>query len=316
LSQITVIGAGNVGSTIAYTLMLSNLVSRMVLVDIDQDKAEGEAMDLAHGVFFTKPVEITAGDYSMTAGSQLVIIAAGANQKPGETRLDLITKNLVILKEILTQVRNYCPDSIYLIVTNPVDILTWKAADLLDLPIGKVIGSGTVLDSSRFRYLIGQNCGVDPRNVHAYVMGEHGDSEVLAWSIVEIAGIPLDVFCKTCGKNCGEEWRKQVDAKVRNAAYEVINRKGATYYAISLATRRIVEAVLRNENSMLTVSVPLRHAFGQEEICFSMPWIVNENGATRNFKPDVAPEEEAALFRSAELLKQVRETAMYSLSPV
>ena len=204
VKKITIVGAGFVGSTTAYTLMISGLVSELVLIDVNRDKAEGEVMDMNHGMQFVRPVRIQHGDYSACAGSDIIIITAGASQKPGETRMDLIHKNTAIFKNIISEIKKYSNDCILLIVTNPVDILTYVAWKLSGFPKNKVIGSGTVLDTARFRYLLGNHAGIDPRNVHAYIIGEHGDTEVAAWSLTNIAGIPMDSYCDDCNRCQGQ----------------------------------------------------------------------------------------------------------------
>jgi len=254
IKKVTVVGAGFVGSTTAYTLMLSGLISEIVLIDINAKKADGEVMDLNHGMPFVRPVEIYRGDYKDCAGSDIVIITAGANQKEGETRIDLVKRNTEVFKNIINEIVKYNNDCILLVVTNPVDILTYVTYKLSGFPKNKVIGSGTVLDTARFRYLLSEHVKVDARTVHAYIIGEHGDTEVAAWSLANIAGIPMDRYCDECHQ-CEEQIsRNKIYESVKNAAYEIIRNKGATYYAVALAVRRIVEAIVRNENSILTVS--------------------------------------------------------------
>ncbi|WP_277995633.1 L-lactate dehydrogenase [Desulfitibacter alkalitolerans] len=302
-SKISIIGTGMVGSSIAYALMISGLTSRLVLVDIDEKRAQGEAMDLSHSASFIKPIKITAGDYADCKGSQIVIIAAGANQKPGETRLELTNRNVEVLNSIIKPLSKHCPDSIVLLVSNPVDILTYVTHKSGYFKNGRVIGSGTVLDTSRFRYLIGQHCQVDPRSVHAYVLGEHGDSEVLTWSSASIGGMKLLDFCRLA-PGANENWKKDIDYKVRKAAYEIITRKGSTYYAIGMATKRIVEAILRNEKSVLTVSAMINNAYGISDVCLSLPTIVGSRGIIRTFEPKLSTEEITELQRSADTLKK------------
>src|SRR6056297_2307891 len=245
-NKIAVIGAGGVGATTAYALMVQGVGSEIVLIDLNKDKAEGEAMDLRHGASFVNPVDIYAGDYEDLADAKLIIITAGAAQKPGETRLDLIKKNTGIFKNIVSSITEYNQDGIILVVTNPVDILTYLTYKLSGFPANRVIGSGTVLDSSRFRSLLSKNCGVAASNVHGYIIGEHGDSEVPVWSLTNIAGTKLDNYCPICTEDCSNNNRQKIADKVRNAAYEIIERKGATYYAIALAVTRIARSILRN----------------------------------------------------------------------
>lgn len=306
--KVAVVGAGFVGSTTAYTLMLSGLVSELVLIDINKEKAEGEVMDMNHGMPFVRPVDIYIGDYRDCAGADIVIITAGANQKPGETRIDLVKKNTEIFKGIINQILKYNTDCILLVVTNPVDILTYVTYKLSGFPKNRVIGSGTVLDTSRFRYLIGQKVGVDPRNVHAYIIGEHGDTEVPTWSLANIAGIPMEKYCKNVDMCLGEPTRKEIFDNVKNAAYHIINKKGATYYAVALAVRRIVEAIVRNENSILTVSSLIEGQYGINDICISLPTLVNRQGIVNILDIPISDQELALLTKSASTLKEVADT--------
>jgi len=306
--KVAVVGAGFVGSTTAYTLMLSGLVSELVLIDINKEKAEGEVMDMNHGMPFVKPVDIYMGDYKDCAGADIVVITAGANQKPGETRIDLVKKNTEIFKGIIDQVLKYNTECILLVVTNPVDVLTYVTYKLSGFPKNRVIGSGTVLDTSRFRYLIGEKVGVDPRNVHAYIIGEHGDTEVPTWSLANIAGIPMERYCKNVDMCLGEPSRKEIFDNVKNAAYHIINRKGATYYAVALAVRRIVEAIVRNENSILTVSSLIEGQYGINDICISLPTLVNRQGIVNILDIPISNEELALLTKSASTLKEVADT--------
>ncbi len=303
-NKISIIGAGFVGATTAYTLMLSGLVSELVLVDVNKDKAEGEAMDLSHGMPFIRPVKVSAGDYEDCADSSIVIITAGANQKPRETRIDLVKKNTEVFKTIIPELIKYCQESILLVVTNPVDILTYVTYKLSGFNKTKVIGSGTVLDTSRFKSLLGDHVGVDARNVHTYVLGEHGDTEVATWSITNIAGMSMEAFCETC-RTCEGSTKVKLFEDVRKAAYHVIERKGATYYAVALTIRRIVEAILRDENSILTVSSLVAGIYGLEEVCLSLPTIVNSRGICNVLELELSESEKKALLNSANSLREV-----------
>lgn len=305
--KVSIIGAGFVGSTTAYTLMMSGVISEIVLVDVNTAKAEGEVMDLNHGMPFARPVKITTGGYKDCAGSSIVIIAAGANQKPGETRIDLVQRNTDIFRSIIKEIVQYCKDSIILVVTNPVDILTYVTYRLSGFPKNRVIGSGTVLDSARFRYLLGEHVNIDPRNIHGYIIGEHGDTEVAAWSMTNIAGMSIETFCEKCG-TCGGRQRQEIFERVRHAAYEIIERKGATYYAVALAVRRIVEAILRNENSILTVSSLMEGQYGLTNVCLSLPCIVNSNGVEKVLCSDLKKNEEEAFVKSGQSLIEVIRT--------
>lgn len=303
--KVGIIGAGNVGSTACYALMIGGLVSEIVLLDINKDRARGEALDLSHGASFVKPVRIRAGSYEDLSGSRIIIIAAGVAQEPGETRLDLVHKNAAVFGNIIPQALQYCPEAIYLVVTNPVDILTYVTLKLSGLPPSKVIGSGTVLDSSRFRFLLSQHCGVDARNVHAHVVGEHGDTEVLVWSEANIAGIPFTEYCRYCERQCPPNWQQEVTDRVRKAAYEIINLKGATYYAVGLAITRIVEAIIRDEHSVLTVSGLVSGQHGVADIALSLPCIVTAQGIEKTLPLPMNSEELAAFRHSADTLKEV-----------
>ena len=305
IKKITIIGAGFVGSTTAYTLMLSGLVSELVLIDVNTEKAEGEVMDLNHGMPFVRPVRISSGNYSDCAGSDIIILSAGANQKPGETRLDLVHKNTDIFKSIISEVVKYNRDCILLVVTNPVDILTYVTYRISGFPKSKVIGSGTVLDTARFKYLLGDHINIDARNVHAYIIGEHGDSEVPAWSLTNIAGIPMDKYCETCSRcNTGIS-KHQIYNDIRNSAYEIIARKGATYYAVALAVRRIVEAIVRDENSILTVSSLMEGNYGLSDVCLSLPTIVDRSGINQVLDVPLNEQEIEAFIKSGNSMKEI-----------
>ncbi|MFZ5633811.1 MAG: L-lactate dehydrogenase [Bacillota bacterium] len=303
--KIAVVGAGSVGSASAYALMISGLVSEMALVDIDKKRAEGEAMDLAHGASFVSPINIYAGDYDDCHDADIIIFSAGANQKPGETRLDLIQKNLKVLRETLPLIIRPGGDAILLMVSNPVDVLTYAALRITGLPPNRVMGSGTVLDSSRFRFLISEKCRVEARNIHAYVVGEHGDSEVPLWSLANIAGIGVEDFCRMHGEPCLD--RAAISDQVRRAGYEIIERKGATYYAIGLAVRRMCESIIRDENSILTVSGLIDGEYGIHDVCLSLPSMVNRAGRVRTLAVPLSEEEERALRHSANVLKESME---------
>lgn len=306
IQKAAIIGTGFVGSTTAFTLMMSGLFSELVLIDINETKAKGEAMDLNHGMPFARPVRIYQGSYADCHDADIIIITAGANQKEGETRLDLVHKNTAIFKSIVSGVTQYTgPDnSLLLVVTNPVDILTHVTAKISGWPAQKVIGSGTVLDTARFRYLIGEHVGVDTRNIHGYILGEHGDTELPAWSLTTIAGMPMEEYCNTC-RDCGGENRDEIFRKVKNAAYEIITAKGATYYAVALAVRRIVEAIMRDEHSILTVSSLLTGQYGISDVCISVPCVVDRNGINRVLEVPLSEKEKKMLHHSADTLKGV-----------
>ena len=307
IQKVTVIGAGFVGSTTAYTLMLNGLFSELVLIDINATKAKGEAMDLNHGLPFAKPVNIYQGSYEDSKDSDLIIITAGANQKEGETRIDLVHKNTAVFKSIISEIIKYnSPENtLLLVVTNPVDILTYVTWKLSGFPLNRVLGSGTVLDTARFKYLIGQHAGVDTRNVHGYILREHGDTELPAWSLTSIAGMTMDTYCATCNEcdNCNE--LDKIFNEVKNSAYEIINAKGATYYAVALAVARIVEAIIRDEHSILTVSSILQGQYGISDVAISVPTVVDRNGINRVLEVPLSENEQKLLNHSAETLKNI-----------
>ena len=308
-TKISIIGAGYVGSTTAFTLMTSGLASEIVIVDINKEKAEGEALDLSHGLSFIKPVDIKSGTYADTIDSDIVIITAGSNRKPGETRLDLIDKNYNIFKSIVPEIVKFNPNAILLVVSNPVDILTYITYKLSGFPSERVIGSGTVLDTSRLKYTLSQDFSVDARNIHSYIIGEHGDSEIATWSSTSIAGMHLSEYCDTMCTVCDDTYKEAVVDDVRNAGREVIKKKGATYYAISLAIRRIVESILRGENSILTVSTLLKGEYGLKDIYMGVPSIVGSSGVKKILQIPLNEEELSALRSSAETLKNSLTTA-------
>lgn len=281
IRKCAVIGCGYVGATTAFALLQSGLFSEMVLIDQNRKKALGEAMDLSHSVPFVKPVEVVAGDYPDLADCALVIITAGAGQAPGETRLDLVHKNVAIFHSIIPQIIRYNRDCILLVVSNPVDILTYVTLRLSGFPPQRVIGSGTVLDTSRLKFLLGAHFEVDPRNVHAFMIGEHGDTELPVYSSANVSGIDFDHFCQSCDRSCDQETLRRIYEEVKNSAYRVIENKGATYYAIALAVLRIVEALMRDEHSVLTVSVLPEGHYDLNDLCIGLPAIVGRRGIER-----------------------------------
>lgn len=299
--KVSVIGAGFVGSTTAFSLMQSSVVNEIVLVDINKDKAEGDILDMSHGVPFLKPVKMVAGDYKDVAGSKVIIITAGANQKPDETRLDLLKKNTAIFKSIVEELKKYIDENtVILVVTNPVDILTYFTYKVSGFPKNMVIGSGTVLDTARFRYKLAEQTGVDARNVHAYILGEHGDSEFPVWSGTTIGTMPLEEYCADCD-NIDKD---AIFNDVKNAAYSIIEKKGATYYAVALAVKRIVECILRDENSILTVSTCIDGEYGLDGLCISVPTVVGAKGAKRVVEINLSASELKMLRDSSTVLKK------------
>lgn len=303
--KVVIVGAGHVGATFAYALAQSGVADEIALIDLNRELAQGQVLDLSHGRFFFPSVYIHAGNSEDYADAQVIVITAGAGQKPGESRLDLLQKNARIMRHIVDDIVAQNSPAVLLVVSNPVDVLTYVAQRHAGWPTRRVMGSGTVLDSARLRYLLSQHCNIDVHNVHAYVLGEHGDSEFAAWSMVHLAGLSMEQYCPICGK-CGEweEERKAIEEAVRNSAYHVIDYKGATYYAVGLALVRIVSAILRNEHSVLTVSTVLEGEYGLEDVALSVPCIVSQEGIDRVMAAALPPEEDAALQASASILKE------------
>ena len=305
-NKVVIIGAGYVGSTTAYTLMQSGLVSEIALIDLDIKKAEGEVMDLNHCLSFTKPMTIKVGTYEDCKDADLIIMTAGPSIQPGGTRLDLAKKNSTIMSSIMKEIVKYTREAIILVASNPVDILTQVAVESVGYNPKKIIGSGTVLDSARFRYMLSQHCKVDARNVHGYILGEHGDSEVAAWSLTNIAGSPLDNYCQNCNANqCGGIDKQAILEDVKNAGYHIIDRKVATYYGVSTAIKRITEAILRNEHSILTVSSLLNGEYGINDIAMSVPTIVSSDGIHKIVELNLSQEENELLKKSGDKLKEI-----------
>ncbi|MGL4773727.1 MAG: L-lactate dehydrogenase [Clostridium sp.] len=301
--KVSIIGAGYVGAATAFALLNSGIATEICINDINMEKAQGEVMDLVHGTSFVKPVKIYAGGISETKDSDIIIITAGAAQKEGETRLDLIEKNYKIFKSFVPELAMLSPDSIFLVVSNPVDILAYITYKLSGFPRERVIGSGTVLDTSRLKYVIGKYFDINNSNIHSYVIGEHGDSELVTWSNGTIGGEKLEEFAKQENLEWDEEIEGVIESDVKNAAYEIISRKSATYYAIALAVNRIVEAIFRNENSILTVSTLLSGQYGINNVYLALPTIVNMKGATKIINIPLSQNEEEKFKKSAQILK-------------
>ncbi len=306
--KIGVIGVGFVGSSFAYSLMIHGTVSEIVFIDIDKKRAEGEAADLNHGLSFVRPARIWAGDYPDCEGADIVVITAGLAQKPGESRLKLVDRNVGIFGQIIPKIKEYNKECILLVATNPVDIMTYAALKLSGFPSSRVIGSGTILDTSRFRYLLGEYLRVDPRNVHAYIIGEHGDSEVPVWSLANVAGTRLKDYCPICGREYDEQYLNTIFEQVKNAAYKIIELKGRTYYAIGLGLTRIVESIMRDENAVLTVSSLLQDYYGVSDICISVPTIINRKGVREVLKLPLEEEEIKKFQNSASILKNITQS--------
>ncbi|WP_026504197.1 L-lactate dehydrogenase [Butyrivibrio sp. NC3005] len=308
--KVAVVGCGFVGSASAFALMESGLFSEMVLIDVNKEKAEGEALDISHGLPFAKPMQIYAGDYKDAGDAAVVVVTAGAGQKPGETRLDLVKKNVSIFKSIIPEIAKYNTEGILLIVANPVDILTYTAAKLSGFPENRVFGSGTVLDTARFKYLLGEHLSVDSRSVHAFIIGEHGDSEIAAWSSANVSGIPIHDFCEMRGHFEHEKSMKKIAENVKNSAYKIIEKKGATYYGIAMSVRRICEAIIRDEKSILPISSIQHGENGVDDIALSMPAIVGRNGVEGLVPIRLSDNEKEQLKASADTLKKVLEDAL------
>ena len=305
LRKVAIIGCGMVGSTTAFALADSGLFTDMILIDLNRERAVGEAMDLSHCVPFTRPVEIRAGDYSDLRDCGIIIITAGVAQKQGETRIDLINNNVKVFRSIIPQITRFNSDAFLLVVSNPVDVLSYVAYKLSGFDSSKVFGSGTVLDSARLKFTIGRRLNVDPRSVHAFVIGEHGDSELAVWSSANVSGIRLDEYCAHCGYVSHEANRKKLENDVKNSAYEIIERKGATYYGIAAATRRICESIVRDEHSILPVSTLAKGHFGLNDLYISVPSLVGARGVEDILDVNLSDEERAALEKSAAALKAV-----------
>jgi L-lactate dehydrogenase len=303
--KVVVVGAGAVGATYCYALAQSGLADEIVLTDKNEDLMKGQVLDLVHGQSFFPTVVIRSGTIDDYTDAHIVVITAGAAQKPGETRLELIKKNAAIIGSIAEEVAKSGCKGIMLIVSNPVDVLTYVALKRSGWEKGRVIGSGTVLDSSRFRHLLSKHCNVDVHNVHAYILGEHGDSEFAAWSMTNIAGINIDEYCPVCGK-C-PDWkiqRKLIEEQVRDSAYHIINYKGSTQFAVGLALVRITGAILRSQNSILSVSTLVESYFGINDICLSVPSVVSDSGITRIIESPLSSEELTLMSHSADVLRK------------
>lgn len=305
IRKVAVIGCGFVGSASAFALMQSGLFSEMVLIDVDRKRAEGEALDIRHGVPFSSPMKIYAGEYEDIADAAIVVITAGANQKPEETRLQLVDKNAKIMKSVVTQIAKLNFQGILLIVANPVDILTDIAMRCSGLPENRVFGSGTVLDSARLKYRLGEHLGVDSRSVHAFIIGEHGDSEIAAWSSANVSGVPLSRFCEMRGHFNHEDNEENIADEVKNSAYEIIAKKSATYFGIAMVVKRICHAVVRDEKSIFPVSIRMHGEYGLHDVVLSMPAIVGANGVEKSIPISLDEKEQRKIRESAETLKKI-----------
>lgn len=306
--KISIIGCGNVGMRYAYALIMKGLARSIVITDLDKKRLEGEVMDLSHGAPYVSPVEIFAGDYPDIKDSDLVVITAGKKQKPGQTRLALAKDNVEICRQIVSQIIKYAPAAIILISTNPVDILSYAAYKFSSKPANEIIGSGTVLDTARFRFLLAQHCKIDPHSVHAYILGEHGNSESAIWSNARIGGVLYKSYCSTCGNNHAcrhEEELEDIFSEVRDSANKIIEKKGETSYGIGLSLVRITQAILHDENAVLPVSSLIDDYLGMRDVYLSLPAVVNKNGIREFLKIELTKEEEEALKKSADALREV-----------
>jgi L-lactate dehydrogenase len=304
--KVVIVGAGAVGSTFAYALAQSGLADEIDLLDANHELAMGQVLDLAHGQAFFPSVQIRVAEKADYADAHLIVITAGAKQRPGESRLALLQRNAEIIQNIMDEILRQNSPAVVLVVSNPVDILTYVAQKRSGWPRGRVIGSGTVLDSGRFRYLLSQHCWVDVHNVHAYILGEHGDSELAAWSMTNMAGMPIEQFCSICRK-C-DDWeasRRKIAEAVKNSAYHIIDYKGATWFAVGLALTGIAAAILRNQNSVLTVSAVLEGEYGLSGVSLGVPCVLSQKGVERILQVNLPPEEKNALARSAAILQEM-----------
>ena len=303
IQKCAIIGAGGVGSTTAFTLVQSGLFNEIVIIDVNKNKSEGEALDIAHGIQFTNPVNIYSGDYKDLADAYLIIVTAGANQMPGETRIDLINKNASIFKKIIPSITEYNKGCILLIVSNPVDILTMLALELSGFPKERVLGSGTVLDTSRLRYLLSKKLEVDSKNIHAFIIGEHGDSELAVWSNADIAGIHIEEYCKNIFDSCNINLEEILN-EVRNSAYQIIEKKGSTFYGVAMAVKRIAQAIIRDEYSILPVSHFLNGEYGINDVCLGIPAVICRKGVKKIIPITLNEREKTYLNESANKLKE------------
>lgn len=306
--KAVMIGCGFVGSATVFALMQSGLFSEIAMIDADMNKAEGEAMDISHGIPFAKQMKVYAGDYDDVRDAGIVIVTAGANQKPDETRLDLVNKNVAIFKQIIPEIAKRGFEGVLLVVANPVDILTQVAQKLSGFPENRVIGSGTVLDTGRLKYRLSEHLGVDSKSIHAFIIGEHGDSEIAAWSSANVSGIPLNDFCEMRGHYQHDKATKEIAEKVKNSAYEIIQRKRATYYGVAMAVKRICEVIVRDEKSILPVSTAMHGEHGVDGVVLSMPCIVGKDGIETKVPITLNETEQQQLLSSAKVLKDIIDT--------
>lgn len=308
--KVGIVGAGMVGSTAGYAIALTGAASTIVLVDLNADMARAQAEDIAHAVPFASASQVLSGEYADLAEANIVIIAAGVSQKPGETRIELLSRNAAVFKAVIGNIQRYAPDAILLVASNPVDVMTEVTVRLSGLPPERVIGTGTILDSARFRSLLGLHLGISPLSVHGYVLGEHGDSEVLAWSSALAGSVPLSSFAAQVHSPLTADMRQQIDENVRRAAYRIIAGKGSTYYGIGAGIARIVSAIRGDEQAVLSVSCVTGEVEGVSDVALSLPRIVGAKGVSATLFPDLDDAEHAALKRSAQLLKSAQDSVV------
>jgi len=302
--KVGIIGCGFVGSTAAYAMALEGAASEIVLVDLNLQLAKAQAEDILHATPFAKPVRVVAGDYPDLKGSGVVVLACGVAQRPGENRLRLLERNAKVFEAVVPQVLKYVPRALLVVASNPVDVITSVVAAISGLPPARTIGTGTILDTARFRTLLGEHLHVAPASVHAYVVGEHGDSEVLAWSSADVGGVPLADFARQAGRPITEQARSSIEEGVRRAAYRIIEGKGATYYGIGAGIARIVRAIRSDEGAVLTLSSPSKRIEGLVGVSLSLPRVFGAHGVRAELRPKLSPDEEEALYRSADILRQ------------
>ena len=314
--KAAVIGCGFVGSACAFSLIQRGLFSELVLIDANADKAEGEAMDLSHGLPYIAAMDVRAGTYDDLSDCALIVVTAGANQKPGQTRLDLIGQNVAILNSIIPQITARPFEGILLIVSNPVDVLTYAAFRISGYPAHRVMGSGTVLDSARLKYLLGEHLNVDSRSIHAVIIGEHGDSELAVWSGANVSGVPLDDFCAMRGHTNHRQAEQRIYEDVRDSAYEIIKRKGVTCYGIAMGVGRIAASIIRDEHAVLPISVVLDGQYGLDGLALSIPSVVGRGGLEEILEIPLNGEEEKSLRDSAQQMREVISTLKLDREPV
>jgi L-lactate dehydrogenase len=303
--KVVIVGAGAVGSTFAYALTQSGVADEIVLIDNNNELATGQVLDLSHGLAFFPQLDLYVGSPADYHDASIIVITAGAKQQPGDSRISLLTKNAALMKDVAQDITAQNSHAIIIVVSNPVDILTYILLKELGWPSGRVIGSGTVLDSARFRYLLSKCCRIDVHNIHGYILGEHGDSEFAAWSLTHLAGKPVNEHCTKCNEVDGcQAMHQRIEDEVRNSAYHIIDYKGATNFAIGMALVRIVTAILRNQRSVLTVSTLLQGEYGLKDVCLSLPCVVSQEGVEQIIEANLAANEQLKLFHSASVLKK------------